>query len=42
MPSITKIVTIAQEQGFAYDKFMDLQIIGFNYGYLLFFTRKVE
>jgi SAM-dependent methyltransferase len=42
MPSITKIVSVAAEQGFAYDKFMDLQIVGFNYGYLLFFTRKVE
>jgi SAM-dependent methyltransferase len=42
MPSISKIVTIAVEQGFAYDKFMDLQFMGFNYGYLLFFTRKVE
>jgi SAM-dependent methyltransferase len=42
MPSITKIVTIAQEQGFTYEKFMDMRIVGFNYGYLLFFTRKVE
>jgi hypothetical protein len=42
MPSITKIVSAATDQGFGYDKYMDLQILGFNYGYLLFFTRKVE
>jgi len=42
MPAISKIVAVAVEQGFKYDKFMDLQFIGFNYGYLLFFTRKVE
>jgi SAM-dependent methyltransferase len=42
MPSITKIVSAATEQGWKYDKFMDLQFLGFNYGYLLFFTRKVE
>ena len=42
MPSITKIVSAATDQGFAYDKYMDLQILGFNYGFLLFFTRKVE
>jgi hypothetical protein len=42
MPAISKIVAVATEQGFKYDKFMDLQFIGFNYGYLLFFTRKVE
>jgi len=42
MPSITKIVSIATEQGWKYDKFMDLQFLGFNYGYLLFFTRAIE
>ena len=39
MPSIDKIVHTAVEQGFHYDKFMDLQFTGFNYGYMLFFTR---
>ena len=42
MPSIDKIVHTAVEQGFHYDKFMDLQFTGFNYGYMLFFTRVVE
>jgi len=42
MPAISKIVTTATEQGWHYDKFMDLQILGFNYGFLLFFTRTTE
>jgi len=42
MPSISKIVATAKEQGWNYHKFMDLQIIGFNYGFLLFFTRITE
>ena len=41
MPSIAKIVTAAAEMGFKYTKFTDLQIMGFNYGYLLFFERTV-
>jgi hypothetical protein len=39
MPAITKIVAVATEQGFKYEKFMDLNMLGFNYGFLLFFTR---
>jgi len=41
MPPISRIVTVAMEQGFKYDKFMDLNILGFNYGFLLFFTRVI-
>ena len=39
MPAITKIVSVATEQGFKYEKYMDLNMLGFNYGFLLFFTR---
>jgi SAM-dependent methyltransferase len=39
MPPISRIVTVAMEQGFKYNKFMDLNILGYNYGFLLFFTR---
>jgi len=42
MPSIEKIIHTAAEMGWRYDKFMDLQFMGFNYGYMLFFTRVVE
>lgn len=42
MPSITKIVSVATEMGWKYDKYLDLQFMGFNYGFLLYFTRKVE
>jgi SAM-dependent methyltransferase len=42
MPPISRIVTVAMEQGFKYNKFMDLNILGFNYGFLLFFTRVIS
>ena len=42
LPSIAKIVAAAAEMGFKYTKFTDLQIAGFNYGYLLFFERVLE
>jgi SAM-dependent methyltransferase len=42
MPSIDKIVHTAVEHGWKYEKFMDLQFTGFNYGYMLFFTRVIE
>ena len=42
MPSIEKIIHTAAEMGWRYDKYMDLQFTGFNYGYMLFFTRIVE
>ena len=42
MPSIEKIIHMAAEMGWRYDKFIDLQFMGFNYGYMLFFTRVVE
>jgi SAM-dependent methyltransferase len=42
MPSIAKIVAAAAEMGFKYTKFTDMQITGFNYGYLLFFERVLE
>ena len=41
MPSIERIVATASEMGFKYTKYTDLRIIGFNYGYLLFFERVV-
>lgn len=39
MPDISVIVQKAVEMGFLYNKFVDLQFTGFNYGYMLFFTR---
>lgn len=39
MPDLAVIVQKAKEQGFLYTKHVDLQFIGFNYGYMLFFTR---
>ena len=42
MPPISRIVTVAMEQGFKYEKFMDLNILGYNYGFLLFFTRVIS
>jgi len=39
MPSIAQIVQKAKETGWIYQKFTELEMIGFNYGYLLFFTR---
>jgi hypothetical protein len=42
MPSIERIVATASEMGFKYTKYTDLRIIGFNYGYLLFFERVLQ
>ena len=39
MPDITIIIQKAAEMGFKYDKYVDLIILGFNYGFILFFTR---
>jgi SAM-dependent methyltransferase len=39
MPDIAIIVQKAKEQGFLYTKHVDLQFVGFNYGYMLFFKR---
>jgi SAM-dependent methyltransferase len=39
MPSIKEITEKASLAGWTYSKFIDLNMIGFNYGYLLFFTR---
>jgi hypothetical protein len=39
MPDITIIIQKAAEMGFKYDKYVDLIILGFNYGFMLFFTR---
>jgi hypothetical protein len=39
MPDIGIIVQKAKEQGFLYTKYTDLQFMGFNYGYMLFFKR---
>lgn len=42
MPSIDDIVKKAQQNGWAYTKYVDLMPLSFQYGYLLFFTRNVE
>lgn len=39
MPDINQIVQKASEAGWTYTKFTDLNMIGFNYGYLIYFTR---
>lgn len=39
MPSIKEITEKAALAGWSYSKFMDLNMTGFSYGYLLFFTR---
>lgn len=39
MPTIEKIIQTAGEVGWSYQKFVNLDMIGFNYGYMLFFTR---
>lgn len=39
MPSIKEITEKAAMANWTYSKFMDLNMLGFNYGYLLFFTR---
>ena len=41
MPSLPAIVQKAREAGWIYKKFTDLQFTGFNYGYLMFFTRSM-
>ena len=39
MPSMKDIITIAQNSGWSYTKYVDLMPLSFQYGYLLFFTR---
>ena len=39
MPTMKEIVSMAQNAGWIYDKFSDLSMIGFDYGYLLFFNK---
>ena len=39
MPKIADIVKAAQSAGWKYTKFTELKMIGFDYGYMLFFTR---
>ena len=39
MPDITIIIQKAAEMGFKYDKYVDLIVLGFNYGFMLFFVR---
>jgi SAM-dependent methyltransferase len=39
MPTMKEIVSMAQNAGWIYDKFTELSMIGFDYGYLLFFNR---
>lgn len=40
MPSMKRIITNAQDNGWAYTKYVDLMPLSFSYGYLLFFSRK--
>lgn len=42
MPSITDIVQKATHAGWSYVKYCDLNIIGFDYGYILFFKRNAS
>lgn len=42
MPSINQIVERASNAGWTYNKYMKLDMIGFNYGYLLYLTRNPE
>jgi len=42
MPSISEIIKKAQNNGWAYTKYVDLMPLSFQYGYLLFFTRNAE
>ena len=39
MPDITIIIQKAAEMGFKYEKYVDLIVLGFNYGFMLFFVR---
>jgi SAM-dependent methyltransferase len=39
MPKIEEIVRKAQQAGWVYEKYSDLRMIGFPYGYMLFFNR---
>lgn len=41
MPAIESIIKSAREVGWSYQKYVNLDMIGFNYGYMLFFTRDV-
>jgi len=40
MPSMKEIIQKAQHNGWAYTKYVDLMPLSFQYGFLLFFTRK--
>lgn len=42
MPSIEQIVQKATQTGWVYDKYTNLDIIGFQYGFLLFFVRSLN
>lgn len=42
MPSMGEIIKKAQRNGWSYTKYVDLMPLSFQYGYLLFFTRKEE
>jgi SAM-dependent methyltransferase len=42
MPSISEIIDKAQQNGWTYTKYSDLMPLSFQYGFLLFFTRKSE
>jgi SAM-dependent methyltransferase len=39
MPKMEEIVRKAQQAGWNYEKFSDLKMIGFDYGYMLFFNK---
>jgi len=39
MPDISVIIKKATDMGFIYTKYVDLRFTGFNYGYMLFFTK---
>lgn len=40
MPTIQQLIQTAGECGWSYQKYVNLDMIGFNYGYMLFFVRK--
>lgn len=42
MPSIEQIVQKAKQTGWTYDKYITLDMIGFQYGYMLFFVRSLN
>jgi hypothetical protein len=39
MPKMEDIVRKAQQVGWNYEKYSDLKMIGFDYGYMLFFNK---